>query len=329
MTASAKPATARARLDIGRLWARFGIAFVVVALWAAGAMFVHNFASADNLTSILRQCSFVGIAAIGMTMAIIAGLFDLSVGSTMALAAWAAVLTASATGNPFAALLVAVAIGALVGAVNGFFVTIVLIPAFITTLGMLFIVAGVHLVLTDGGAARYSGPDFIWWGNGSVGPVPVPVVVFLACAVAGSVILQLTSFGRYLFAIGSNAPAAHVAGVPIRAATFGVFVAVGVFTGISAMLLGARLYSAGPGLDSGFNLNVIATVVLGGTPLAGGRGTIVGTVAAAILFTTLNNLLNLLQIDPFLQGIAVGLVLVSALSIEGVRQRLAERVGSE
>lgn len=318
------------RFDAGHLWARFGIAFVVVALWVYGIALVPNFGNTYNFTSILRQCSFVGIAAIGMTMAIIAGLFDLSISSTLAFSAWAAVLTAQATGSPLAALLVAVGIASIIGAINGFFVTVVGIPAFITTLAMLFIVAGLLLVLTNGEASQYSGRDFIWWGNGLLFDwIPVPFVVFMVCALVGSAVLRFTAFGRYLFAIGSNSPAAHVAGVPITAATFFVFVMVGIFTGISAMLLGARLYSAGPGLDSGFNLNVIATVVLGGTRLSGGRGTVVGTVAAAILFTTLNNVLNLLQIDPFLQGIVVGLVLIFALSIEGVRQRFAERLGSE
>ena len=151
-----------------------------MALWLVGLAFVPNFANPDNLTSILRQSSFVGISAIGMTMAIIAGLFDLSVGSTLALAAWASVLVASATGSPLAALLAAVAIGMIVGSINGFFVTVVRIPAFITTLGMLFIVAGVTLILTNGEAARYNGPDFIWWGNAAFGFVPVPFAVFIA-----------------------------------------------------------------------------------------------------------------------------------------------------
>jgi ribose/xylose/arabinose/galactoside ABC-type transport system permease subunit len=326
MTATTESGT---RFDRGRLWTRFGIVFVLAALWVGGVAFVPNFANPDNLTSILRQSSFVGIAAIGMTMAIVAGLFDLSVGSTLALAAWASVLTASATGSPLAALLAAVAIGIIVGSINGFFVTVVRIPAFITTLGMLFIVAGVTLILTNGEAARYNGPEFIWWGNAAFGFVPVPFAVFILCALVGSAVLRFTSLGRYLFAIGSNAPAAHVAGVPINTATFLVFVVVGIFVGISAMLLGSRLYSAGPGLEAGFELNVIACVVLGGTRLSGGRGTIVGTVAAAILFTTLGNLLNLLHTDPFVQRVATGLVLVTALSIEGVRQRLAERTGSE
>ena len=137
------------------------------------------------------------------------------------------------------------------GPINGFFVTVVRIPAFITTLGMLFIVAGVTLILTNGEAARYNGPDFIWWGNAAFGFVPVPFAVFILCALVGSAVLRFTSLGRYLFAIGSNATAAHVAGVPINTATFLVFVVVGIFVGISAMLLGSRLYSAGPGWRPG------------------------------------------------------------------------------
>lgn len=199
------------------------------------------------------------------------------------------------------------------------------IPAFIATLGTMFLISGLTFILTNGQTARFSGRDFVWWGNGMIGGVPVPFLFFLVCAVVGWLILQRTSFGRYVFMIGSNSRAAHVAGVPVALTTTLVFVVVGIFTGLGSALLGARLYSAGPGLEPGFELNVIATVVLGGTCLASGRGSMLGTVAAAILFATLSNVLNLNHINVFIQRVIVGLVLLLALSIEGVRQRLIER----
>jgi len=297
---------------------------MLALFWIFATILTPRFASQDNLVSVLRQSAFVGIAAVGMTIAIIAGTFDLSVGSIQALSAWTAVSTASHFGT-IPAFFAAIAVGSSIGLLNGSLIALVRIPAFIATLGTMFLINGLTFILTNGQTARFSGRDFVWWGNGMIGGVPVPLLFFLVCAVVGWLILQRTSFGRYVFMIGSNSRAAYVAGVPVALTTTLVFVVVGIFTGLGSAPLGARLYSAGPGLEPGFELNVIATVVLGGTCLACGRGSMLGTVAAAILFATLSNVLNLNHIDVFIQRVIVGLVLLLALSIEGVRQRLIER----
>jgi ribose transport system permease protein len=318
------PAAGRRQgLDWDLLWEKFGIATVLILVWILAAVATPRFANPDNLASVLRQSAFVGIAAVGMTIAIIAGTFDLSVGSTQALSAWAAVSIASHYGV-LPAFIAAMAVGGLVGLLNGSLVVLVRIPAFIATLGSLFLISGLTFIVTNGQSARFNGKDFVWWGNGLLGNIPVPFILFLCCAVLGVAILHRTSFGRHVFTIGSNIRAAHVAGVPVGRTILFVFVAVGLFTGFGAALLGSRLYSAGPGLEPGFELNVIATVVLGGTRLAGGRGSMLGTIAAAILFATLTNVLNLNHVDAFVQRVAVGLVLLLALSVEGIRQRLVE-----
>ncbi len=308
------------------MWERYGISVVLIIGWILAALFLENFATSANLISVLRQSTFAGIAAIGMTIAIISGTFDLSVGSTLGLCAWVAVFVASTYGL-VASILAALLTGIIIGTINGLLVTRVKIPAFIATLGMLFIIRGFHFALTAGEAARYNGKEFIYLGNGVLfGVLPVPFVIFVACAIIGAIVLNLTPFGRYVYATGSNNTAAKVSGVPVRRVTMLVFIVVGLFTAIAAILLGARLYSASAGLEPGFELVVIATVVLGGTRLSGGRGSMLGTVAAAILFSTLNNTLNLLQADAFVQKVAVGVVLLLALSIEGIRQRLVERM---
>ncbi len=327
--------------DWDLLWERYGISAVLVVVWALAALTTPNFSSGDNLMSVLRQSAFAGVVAVGMTMVITAGTFDLSVGTNLALCAWVAVSVAGGVTGALAghlgaataglagvaaALLAAVGTGLVVGTINGMLISRVRIPPFIATLGMLFIVRGFHFVLTSGQAARFNGPQFVWLGNGSIVGLPVPFVVFLICAVAGAGVMSLTSFGRYTYAIGSNPTAALVAGVPIRRMMALLFIVVGGFTGLGALLLGARLYSAGPGLEPNFEMSVVATVVLGGTRLAGGRGSMLGTVAAAILMATLTNVLNLLHADAFVQKVILGLVLLLALSIEGIRQRLAERL---
>src|SRR5580704_2157576 len=314
----------RAATDWDLLWEKFGIATVLVLVWILAVVGTPRFANLDNLASVLRQSAFVGISAVGMTIAVLAGTFDLSVGSTQALSAWTAVLVASHYGV-VPAFIAAVLVGGIVGLLNGSLVVLIRIPAFIATLGTMFLISGLTFILTNGQSARFNGKDFVWWGNGQVGGVPVPFIIFLLCALVGIVVLHRTPFGRYVFAVGSNIRAAHVAGVPIGRTVLFVFLAVGLFTGLGAALLGSRLYSAGPGLEPGFELNVIATVVLGGTRLAGGRGSMFGTIAAAILFATLANILNLNHVDAFVQRVAVGLVLLLALSVEGIRQRLVER----
>lgn len=311
--------------DWERLWERFGIGTLLLICWLIAALTLPNFAQFDNINSILRQSSFIGISAVGMTLAIIAGNFDLSVGSTLGLCAWVGVLVASHAGV-VPAILAALLCGIMVGAINGVLISIIRIPAFIATLGMLFVVQGFTFVITNGETARYNGADFVVLGNGDLLGVPIPFVIFVVCALIGVCILSYTPLGRYIFAIGSNKETALVVGVPIRLTIFSVFILVSLFTALAAFLLGARLYSAGAGLEPGFELNVIATVVLGGTRLAGGRGSMLGTIAAAILFATIGNVLNLIHTDAFVQRLAIGVVLLLALSIEGLRQRLAERL---
>jgi ribose transport system permease protein len=324
--AKKKNSSVSRNLDWDVLWERYGIATVLLIGWIFAYLFVPKFSNPDNMLNVIRQSAFVGCAAVGMTVAIISGTFDLSIGSNLALSAYLGLMVMAKTESIPLAMLTAVATGMAVGTVNGFLVTRVKIPAFIATLGMLFIVRGLTFIISNGGEPiRYSGKAFIWWGNGSLFGIPVPFLIFILCALVGSFILTHTAFGRYVFSIGTNSNAAKVAGVPVNATTTWIFIVVGLFTGISAFLIGSRLYSAGPGLEPGYELTVISAVVLGGTRLAGGRGSMLGTVAACLLYATMANVLNLIHADAFVQRVAVGLVLLLALSIEGIRQRLFER----
>lgn len=320
-----RPSEGRKTRNWALLWEKYGISAVLLATWVFAALFTPNFATIDNLQNVLLSASFVGVAAVGMTIAIISGTFDLSVGSNLALCAVAVVWTGARFGV-IPSIIVGVVVGLIVGTINGFLVSRVRIPAFIATLGMMFVIAGVTLILTGGRAHQYSAPAFVWMGNGVILGLPVPFIVFIVCALIGEGVLRFTPFGRYVYATGSNTTAANLAGVPVQRLTGTVFTVVGLFAGIAAVLLAARLYSARPGLEPGYELRVIATVVLGGTRLAGGRGAMLGTVAAAILFATLGNVLNLFHADAFWQRVVEGLVLLVALSIEGIRQRVEERM---
>jgi ribose/xylose/arabinose/galactoside ABC-type transport system permease subunit len=315
----------RQTLDWDVMWERYGITAILLLVWIVAAFFTPNFASKDNFLNVLRQGSFIGVAAVGMTIAIISGTFDLSVGTALALCAWIVIWVAARFGVA-ASLVAGVTVGLLVGLANGLLVSKVRIPAFVTTLGMYYIVRGIAFIISEGAPATFSGKSFVWMGNGSIWFLPVPFIVMVVCALVGYAILHSTTFGRYVYAIGTNKLAAMVSGVPIQQATVVVFMVIGLFNSLSAILIGSRLYSATASLEPGFELKVIATVVLGGTRLAGGRGSMLGTVAAALLFATLSNVLNLVHAEPFVQRVLEGLVLLVALSIEGIRQRIAERV---
>jgi ribose transport system permease protein len=311
-------------IDWDVLWERFGITAILLVAWILCYLFVPKFSHPDNMLNVLRQSAFVGVAAVGMTVAIISGTFDLSIGSSLGLCAWTAVVIGASTGSVPLAILSAALVGIVIGTINGLLITRIKIPAFITTLGTYFIIRAVHFIITDGAPSRNNAKDFVWWGNGSVLGIPVPFIIFIIFAVGMALILARTEFGRYVFSIGTNSQAARVAGVPIVATTIWIFIVVSLFASFSGFLIGSRIYSAGPGLEPDFALNVIATVVLGGTRLAGGRGSMLGTVSAAILFAGMANVLNLMHTDSFVQRVAVGLVLLLALSIEGIRQRLFE-----
>jgi ribose transport system permease protein len=307
------------------LWERYGIATMLVILWVVAYFNVNYFGNFDNFAEVLRQSSFVGIAAVGMTYVILMGAFDLSVVSTLGLCAWLAVTLASQHQLGLA-LTLPLLVGIGIGALNGTLVAYLRIPAFIVTLAMQFLIRGYTYIVAGGQDALYAGKEYTTLGTGFLFGAPTPFVIFIIVAIIGAVVLRNTPFGRYIYASGSNAQAAQVAGVPVRRTLFWGFVVVGGSTALAAVLLGARLFTAGPGLEPGFELNVIAAVVLGGTRLSGGRGSMLGTFAAAILFTTLSNVLNLLSIDPFVQEVVTGSVLLIALSVEGVRSRLAERL---
>jgi ribose transport system permease protein len=313
-----------ATVDWDVLWERYGITAVLVVAWIICYLLVPNFSKPDNMLNVIRQSAFVGVAAVGMTVAIMSGTFDLSIGSTLGLCAWTAVVVGASTKSVPLAILSSALVGILIGIINGLLITQIKIPAFITTLGMYFIVRAITFIITNGAPSRNNAKDFIWWGNGSVLGIPVPFIIFIVMAVIMALVLNRTEFGRYVYSIGTNDQAAWVAGVPIKTTTMWIFIVVSLFESFSAFLIGSRIYSAGPGLEPDFALNVIATVVLGGTRLAGGRGSMLGTVAAAILFAGMANVLNLMHTDSFVQRVAVGLVLLLALSIEGIRQRLFE-----
>ena len=267
-----------------------------------------------NLLNLLRQLAPMLIVAVGMTFVITTGAIDLSVGSTVALTNALAAI-ALAAGWPWPLVMLAMLLlGAAVGGVQGWFSAYQLVPSFIVTLAGLSMLRGVALLLTQGYSIPISGvPGFLELGRGWVGGVPIPAVLAILVALIGYVALGQTRYGRQVVAVGANPEAARRVGMPARRVAASVFALTGVAAAAAGLVIAARLGSGSSNAAVGFELDVIAAVVLGGTSLAGGSGTIIGTVLGALTIAVIGNGLILVHTSPFLVQIVTGAIILAAI----------------
>ncbi|MBD7919958.1 ABC transporter permease [Cellulomonas sp. Sa3CUA2] len=310
-----------------RLLARHYLVVVLVALCVAVGLARPSFWGTGNLSNVLFQASFVGLAACGMTLLISAGLLDLSVGGVIAVSsiAVATVLPHTTIG---AAIALALLIGAGLGLLNGLLVTYVRIAPFIATLGTLYLFLGLAFIWTSGKVVPITSSNYRATTTGTLGWVPVPFLVLVVLAFVTYLVLQRTYFGRTLRAFGSNERAAELAGLPVARVKVGVFVVAGICFALAGVFMAGRLSSAEGNMAMGFEMNVIAAVVVGGTALRGGRATTFGTVVGAVLFAVLANALNLLAVASYWQYVLTGTVLVAAVALGARRSAAAEVRGA-
>lgn len=295
-----------------------GILLAFVVLIVLGALQSEHFLTFDNFSNVARQASIAGILGIGMTFVILTAGIDLSVGSILGIVAIGyASLLAGGVPWPLAVLL-ALVLGASVGALNGLGITRGGIQPFIMTLGMLVIARGVTLTYSDAKPIRAgdAAADIAWIGTGSVLGLPVAFVLFIGIAALAWFTLKYTTFGRQVYAVGDNLEAARLSGIPTRRVIFSVYVISGLCAAVSALIVVARLGAAEATQGEGFELDAIAIVVIGGTSLFGGAGGIGGTLVGAGIVAAVNNLLNLLGVPPFSQRIAKGLIILGAVLLE-------------
>ncbi|MEQ8700544.1 MAG: ABC transporter permease [Bauldia litoralis] len=321
---------ARKVFDPVQTAAKYAAPLFLLFLIVIFALLHPNFLHPLNIFNVLRQVSISGLIAIGMTFVILTAGIDLSVGSLLALAGLVAGYVAKggladrfaigdsvASGNPvYMAVAAAVAVGVVGGLIQGLVITRLRVPPFVATLGGLTAFRGAALWFSEGGPISGFTPDFTWWGQGRIGQVPIPVIIFLAAAVVAMFILAYTRFGRYVYAIGDNANAAALNGVPVRRITILVYVISGLSCGLAGFLLAARLNSAEAVAGISLELTVIASVVIGGTSLFGGVGGVFGTVIGALLIGVLTNGLVLLNVSSFIQQIVIGVILVAAVAFD-------------
>ena len=294
----------------------FGTLIGLLLIAGVFAALAPGFLSERNLLNILQQSSINACVALGMTLVIISGGIDLSVGPTAALAAvLSAALMAKGVPVPLA-LLAGLGLGALCGAVNGALVSFGGLQPFIVTLGTLSTYRALALISTGGNPILGVPQTFRGIANGSLLGIPTSVVVVIVVAVLAGIILRKTPFGEYLLAVGGNEEAAHIAGVPIALAKIGAYVMSGVLAALAAIILIGRLGAAEPILGNLWELDAIAASAIGGASLMGGKGSIVGTLLGAIILGAMRNGLTLLNVQAFYQLLATGIIILLAMLVD-------------
>ncbi len=319
MASNGAGAVRRRPVEVRRVAAffrRYGMVVAFVLLMGVLSFLSDSFLTLTNLLNVARQVSINAVLAAGMTFVILTGGIDLSVGSVLAIAG-AIMAGALSTGRPLlAGIAGGLAVGGVLGLINGLVITRGKVQPFIATLAMLTIGRGLTLVYTDGRPITGLPDAFVWLGAGEVLRLPVPVLIMAAVFLASFVILTQTVPGRYVYAIGGNEEAARLSGVNVALYKTLVYVVSGVLSAASAVILTARLNSAQPTAGSGYELDAIAAVVLGGTTLAGGEGSIGGTLLGAIIIGVINNGLNLLNVSSFYQLVVKGIVILLAVLLD-------------
>lgn len=280
-----------------------------------------HFLSKTNLSSVVRQTAVINLMALGMTLVIISGGIDLSVGAILAMGGLLGTM-AMAKGQPILmGVLIGVFAGCVCGFFNGFLTTKLKINPFIVTLGTLGILRGTTLIISNGLPVHEIPPAFSYLGEGNLLGVPFVLWVLVICAVLVHVILEHTRLGRYAFSIGSNPDAAYYAGIPVAFHTTAVYAICGMLTGLGGMIEASRLMTGQPTAGQGYELQAIAAVVIGGGSLRGGEGSVIGTLVGAFIMGLLANGSDLLGISPYLQQAIIGATIIIAVSFDELRKR--------
>ena len=280
------------------------------------------FLTIPNLLNVVRQVSIIAIVSFGMTMVILTGGIDLSVGSMLAFSgAVTAGMIVNSGLNVFLAILIGLAAGTALGLFNGIAVAKAKLPAFIVTLAMMTIARGFTLIYTNGRPISGFDETFRFFGAGYLGRIPVPVVIMVLLLFIIYVLLKKTPLGRYIYAIGGNEKATKLSGINTDKIKIAVYALNGFLAAVSGIILTSRLNSAQPMAGEGYELDAIAAVVLGGTSLSGGSGGVVGTIVGALIIAVLNNGLNLLNVSSFYQLVAKGAVILLAVFLDRKSQQ--------
>jgi ribose transport system permease protein len=276
-----------------------------------------------NIVNVLRQAALLFFLASGLTLVVITAGLDLSVGSTIGLAACVAGTAIKSSGDPWLGVAAALAVGGAVGLLNGLMVSLLRIPSFIATYGMLWVLQGISYTFMAGSTVYGFPKGFRELGNGYFLGIPIPVLLTAALLIAGAVFAQRTIWGQQIYALGANPEATRLSGVPVERRLLLVYTFSGAMAGLASLIILARINSAQGDIGEELTLPAIAAVLIGGTSLFGGSGSVSGTLIGALILTLVLNGMNLLQINASWQPLATGLIILLAVGIDTVTRRTA------
>jgi len=315
--------------EVKLLWerfkSRFSIFLVLAGMILIASIISPVFLSPRNISNIARQISVITIMAFAQTIVIIAGMIDLSVGSVMALAGVFSVSAYQVTGSLLVAMLVGITVGVVASTINGLFVTRMNVPPFIATLGMLTAARGIALLYTNGQNIYQLG-EFVVLGQGTVMGVPTPIIFMLVVTILIWYLLNHLRLGRYIYAIGGNQEAARASGIKIESIKLITYIISGALVGMAGVLFMSRVNAGLPNAGIGFELDTISIAVIGGTSITGGVGSAIGTLAGAFIIGILNNIMNLVGVQSYIQAVVRGLIIVLAVAYD-TRAKTKRKVG--
>ncbi|NEE03701.1 ABC transporter permease [Phytoactinopolyspora halotolerans] len=307
--------------------AHVGLGAVLILTCVVLALTAPNFLTTGNLLDIARQASYTGIIALGMTLVIVAAEIDISVGSAIAFSsAVFGVLAVNLAWPLWVAAVGVLLLGALVGAGAGLVRAALNVPSFIVTLALFSALSGMALLLTDSTPIPISDPGFAWLGSGDVAGIPVPALIMAVLFAVFWVVANRTAFGRSVYAIGGNAEAARLSGIPVRRVRIILFATTGVLAALSGLLQTSQLGAGNPTIGGGVEFAVITAVIVGGANLYGGRGSLVGTLLGVLFIGALNNGMVLLGVNSYAQYVANGVLVLLAVLIGAARPSSKFRV---
>ncbi|HEY3284618.1 MAG TPA: L-arabinose ABC transporter permease AraH [Armatimonadota bacterium] len=303
------------------MWDSAGMAVVFVVLFAALSLSVKDFLTPVNMIGLALSVSTVGIVACTMLFCLASGDFDLSVEAVIAFSGVLAAVVINRTGSVPLGVLAGILASGGVGLVNGVVIAKLRINALITTLATLQMVRGLGFIVSDGRAVGVTQPAFFVLGSSGFLAIPTPVWITSVCFLVFGIVLHKTTFGRQTLAIGGNRESARLSGVPVSRVKITIFAVQGLMTGLAGVVLASRMTSGQPNASVGFSLDVISACVLGGVTLAGGVGTMVGTIVGVLIMGTVQNAMNLVNIPTFYQYVVRGGVLLAAVVLDQLKRR--------
>ena len=302
-------------------WSRYSIFIILLVVFLAASLLSPNFLSFDNLLNVLRQAAVITILAYGAMTLIIGGMIDLSAGAVMAFAGVVSVMAYKSTNSLLVAILAGIVIGVACNLVNAFVVASLRTPAFIVTLGMMLIARGAVLQLTQGQNILQLG-DFILIGQGNLnGILPIPILVLILITVIIWYLMNQTRYGRAVYAIGGSEEAARAAGIPVERIKYQAYLVNGVLVGIAGVIFMSRVNAGLPNAGIGYELQAITAPIIGGTSFSGGVGTVLGTLAGALIVGVLGNVMNLTGISSYIQQIVMGAIIIVAVAYDQFSKR--------